>query len=302
MTLTNHASDGLYPELISLLRVATEHGPLQRNELIRICTVGEGTRVRGALNTWIQLGLFSVSEQDERVSVDPRFARKRKEKLDDLTDRLPTLCRHLIFDVRHALPLWPASGERTDVGIGPTADFVRELAWTLAQDIYTFPLDSTEEQAVILESQQQTLGKFIFMNRSRWSGLRFWARYTGFVAGDTGRIDPTTAIRSELPEIFQGATVMPASIFLRELSSRLPVLDSGRYRVEVENALNPAYWRRPPEGHLSTSLSLALRRLQLDQTIALTSPADAGESFTLSGRGFRTWHRFSQIEFQSSPS
>jgi len=243
MTLTNHASDGLYPELISLLRVPPSTDRYKEMELIRICTASDDARVRSALNTWIQLGLFS---EEDGVTVDTRFARRRKEKLDDLTDRLPALCRQLIFDVRHALPLWPASGERTDEGIGPTADFVRELAWTLAQDIYTFPLHSTEEQAVTLESQQETSGKFIFKNRSRWSGLRFWARYTGFSAGDTGCIDPTNAIRAELAEIFRGTTVIPASIFLRELSSRLPVLDFGRYRVEVENALNPSYWRARP--------------------------------------------------------
>lgn len=296
MTLTNHASDGLYPELIALVRTATEQGPLPRSELIRLCTATDDARVRATLTTWIQLGLFA--EQDDRVRVNPQFAKRRNEKLDDLTDRLPATCRQLILDVRHALPLWPASGERTDEGIGPTADFVRELAWTLAQDIYTFAFDSTEEQAVVLESQQEIPGRFIFKNRSRWSGVRFWARYTGFAGADTGCIDPTSAVRAELSQIFQGTTVLPASVFLRELSARLPVLDFGRYRVEVEDALNSSFWRRPPEGHLSTSLSLALRRLQWDRAIVLNSPADAGESFTLSGRNFRTWHRFSQVELQ----
>jgi hypothetical protein len=300
MTLTNHASDGLYPELIALCRTATEEGPLRKNELIRLCSAPEDARVRATLTTWIQLGLFS--EQDDRIRIDPHFAKRRNEKLQDLIERLPTVCRRLILDARHALPLWPASGERTDEGIGPTADFVRELAWTLAQDIYTFPFDSTEEQAVILESQQETAGRFIFKNRSRWSGVRFWARYTGFAAADTGCIDPTNAVRAEIPQIFQGTTVLPASVFLRELSSHLPVLDFGSYRVEVENALNASSWRRPPEGHLSTSLSFALRRLQWDRIIALNSPADAGESFTLSGRAFRPWHRFSQVELQGRSS
>ena len=301
MTITNHASDGLYPELISLFRAVAEHGPLRRDELIRICTTSiDNTRIRSTLTTWTDLGVFS--KQGEDIDLGPRFVRKRGETLEDRTEKLPAVLRGLLFDSRHALPLWPASGEITDEGTGPTADFVRELSWTLAQDIYSFPFDSTEDQAVSLESRQITPGKFIFKNKSRWSGVGFWARYTGFVAADRGCIDPTSAIRAELGAIFAGARVLSAGAFLRELSARLPVLDFGIYRNEVERALKPAVWRRPPEGQLSTSLSFALRRLQLDRVIELSLPADAGESLTLSGRNFRPWHRFSQVEFQGGPS
>src|SRR5262249_41551604 len=143
-------------------------------------------------------------------------------------------------------------------------------------------------------------GKFIFKNRARWSGVGFWARYTGFADADRGCIDPTSAIRAELGVIFQGARLLPASAFLRELSTRLPVLDSGSYRTQVESALNPQVWRRPPEGQLSTSLSFALRRLQHDRVLNLSLPADAGDALTLSGRNFRPWHRFSQVEFPGS--
>lgn len=302
MTITNHASDGLYPELITLFRAVAEHGPLRKDELIRICTANsDNTRIRATLTTWTDLGVFS--KQGDDIDLDPRFVRKRGETLEDRTEKLPAVLRELLFNSHHALPLWPASGEVTDEGTGRTGDFVRELSWTLAQDIYSFPFDSTEDQAVSLEARQIISSeRFIFKNKSRWSGVGFWARYTGFAAADRGCIDPTSAIRAELGALFQGARMLPAGAFLRELSARLPVLDFGIYRTEVERALKPEVWPRPPEGQLSTSLSFALRRLQLDRVIDLSLPADAGESLTLSGRNFRPWHRFSQVEFLGSPS
>jgi hypothetical protein len=297
MTITNYASDGHYPELITLFRVVADQSPIPRDELIRLCTVSDPKHLRATLATWLGLGLFV--EQEAEVTIDPRFRRKRNETLDELADRLPSMCRLLLLDVQHALPLWPANGAMSDDGIGASADFVREIAWTLAQDIYAFPFDASGEDAVALESEQITPGKFIFKNHTRWPGLCFWARYTGFASGDSRCIDPTDAIRAELPGIFQKLTELPASDFIRELSMRLPVLDFGRYRIDVESALNDSVWRRPPKGHLSTSLSLALRRLHLDRTIVLDAPADAGETFTLSGKNFRPLDSFSKIELRS---
>ena len=301
MTITNHPSDGLYPELITLFRATADHGSLRKEELIELCTVkGETARISAALSTWTELGLFS--RDGDNIALDVRFQRKRRGSIEDMTNALPSICRQLLLDLKHALPMWPASGERTDKGIGLSADFVRGLAWMLAQDIYTFPLNSTSDEAERLENHQVTPGKYIVLNDVRWHGLGFWARYTGFAAADRGYIDPTSAIRAELPTIFQGTQCLPAGAFLRELSSRIPVLDFGAYRTEVEGALNPAVWRRPPEGQLSTALSFALRRLQLDQTIGLNSAADAGESYALSARDFRPWHHFSEVEFHGISS
>jgi len=297
MTITNHASDGLYPELIVLFCATAEYGPLKRADLIRICTADHSERIEATLNTWHRLGLFIIND-DDTVKLGTGCKRTRGEGLQSFTERLPAFCRHLIFETRNARPLWPANGELSDTGIGESADLVRELAWTLAQDIYTFPVDSTEEQAVSLEGPQRTPGKFIFKNKARWSGVKFWARFTGFLAADSGCIDPTRAIRDELPDIFQGSSSLPAGVFLRALASRLPVLDFGVYRQEVEGALNASVWRRPPEAHLSTALSFALRRLTLDRLLVLDAPADAGEAFALSGRNFRTWQLFSRVAIQ----
>lgn len=299
MTVTNYASDGQYPLLIALFRAIANQGQMARDELIRVCsTVSDSKHARATLSTWIALGLF-VEQSDDRIAIEPSFAKKRGETIDELTARLPAISRRLLFDTSHALPMWRSDGKLSDEGIGASADFVRQLAWILAQDIYEITFDTSGDDAVALQNEQATSGKHVLLNPNRWSGLVFWARYTGFASGDKGCIDPTEAVRAELPEIFQGAKVMPAREFLLELSVRVPVVDFGRYRLEVENVLKDSAWRRPPKGQLSMSLSLALRRLQLDQTVVLDALADAGETFMLSGRNFRPWHTFSQIELRS---
>lgn len=300
MTLTNYASDGQYPILIALVRVLAANGPLPREDLVRLCTVGDDKHTKATLSTWIDLGLF-VADNENKVRFGGRFSKRRGEALEELTDRLSAHCRRTIFDQRYALPLWRPDGARRDEDIGASADFVRELAWTLSQDIYSISFDTAAETIEAMENRQVIPGKYVFINRTRWPGLCFWARYTGFASADGRTIDPTDAIRGVLPEIFATSKQLPAAEFLRQLHELLPVLDSGNYRIAVEAVLDDSVWQRPPADHLSMSLSFALRRLQLDQTIVLEAQADAGKIFFLSGRDFRVLDRFSRVEWQGTP-
>ena len=45
------------------------------------------------------------------------------------------------------------------------------------------------------------------------------------------------------------------------------------------------------------SLSLALRRLSLDNVIRLEGRADAGSSYSLTGRNYRTWLGFESVRW-----
>jgi len=297
MTLTNYTSDGQYPVLIALVRVLAAQGPLPRKDLIRICTVGDDKHAKATLSTWIELGLF-VEDNDESIRLGEGFSKRRGETLEDLTARIPAHCRRLIFDPRHALPLWRPDGKRTDGDVGASADFVRELAWALSQNIYSLTFDASADTVEALENRQVPSGKYVFLNKTRWPGLCFWARYTGFASADGHTIDPTDAIRDVLPEIFAAAKKLPAEKFVRQLNELLPVLDSGRHRVAVEAVLDDSVWQRPPADHLSMSLSFALRRLQLEQTIAFEAQADTGKILFLSGRDFRALDRFSHVEWR----
>ena len=307
MTIINYTSDGVYPELISLFRAVAYSKQIASDELINVCfppidKVSDEERkkkekeilgrLRGALSRWTQLGLFV--EESGKVKLQEQFSAKRKETTDMLTERLPSFCRQLILQVDHCTPLWGESGL--------TSDFARGTAWLLAQDIYQFSATWSDVEA--LQNSQGTGGNTLSQNDVRWNGLRFWARYLGFATGDSGafQIDPTVAVREELPSIFGSRKELHAKDFLLELGSRLPVLDFGSYRKEVESSLNEANWRKPADGHLSMSLSLALRRLDLDKTIHLAGKADTGSSYRLTGSNYRTWVGFETVAWKGGKS
>lgn len=295
MTIINYASDGLYPELIALFRVAAHQGTVDRKAIIDLCYPGtpvdstSQTRLRGALARWTDLGLFML--EAENLRINERFGkRKRGESLEELTTRLPVACRTLMLEAPNCLPLWGESP-------GIAADFVRGSAWLLAQDIYRLPTSWSDVEP--LQNAQISADTKITENDVRWNGLRFWMRYLGFANGDSGsfQVDPTIAVKAELPSIFGTRFDLPAQEFITALASRLPVLDYGQYRQAVEEVLNPAAWRPPANGHLSMSLSLALRRLALDNVIRLEGKADAGASYRLTGRGYRTWFGFESVRW-----
>ncbi len=294
MTIINYASDGLYPELIALFRSIAHVGTVDAKSAIDVCSpwpaqdAGNTVRLKGALARWTELGLFV--NDGGNLSIHERFNKKKRgESVNDLSARIPKACRTLMLEAHNCLPLWGDSP-------GTTADFVRGAAWVLAQDIYTLPTTWT---SIEQQQNEQTMAGKISENDVRWNGLRFWMRYLGFATGDGSNFqaDPTAAVRAELPELFGSRTELPAHDFVTGLATRLPVLDFGEYRRMVEDTLKPSKWRRPQNGHLSMSLSLAIRRLALDNIIRLEGKADAGASYRLTGRNYRTWLGFESVRW-----
>ncbi len=297
MTILNITNDGLYPELITIFRVVAHLGKADSNVVLESCypgTPGEHSntaRLSAVLSRWSDLGLFEVDNKS--VSINERFKKERRESLDDYTLRLPSICLALLFEEKNCHPLW----EDAQV---VAADFVRGVAWLFSQDIYGFPTAWGDVERI--QNSQTKAEKKIFTNDTRWNGLRPWMRYLGLATGDSGsfQIDPTLAIKSVLPLVFESRSEMPGKEFLHIIATKLPVLDSGRYHMEVINGLNHETWRKPSEGHLSMALSLALRRLALDNVIRLEGKADAGSSYRLTGKNYRTWGGFEYVRWVGS--
>lgn len=291
MTILNNTSDGLHPELIVLFRAIAYLGKVEADELMRICLpesvsdTAAPNRLRGALLRWTEMGLFI--EQGGYFRLADKVVKAKHESLDDFTNRLPSICRRLVLEEKNILPMW---GEST----ATASDFSKGVTWLLAQNIYGFPSTWDEVEKI---ANVQLVGEKILQNDTRWNNLRFWARYFGFATGDSGsfQLDPTSAIKDELPMIFSGRHELPALEFLHALGERLPVLDFGAVRKMLEEKLNPASWRKPADGHLSLSLSLAMQRLDLSSTIKLTGKADAKSSYRLTGRNYRTWRGFESV-------
>lgn len=298
MTILNLASDGLPSILITLVRLVAHSKNISREDLIKISAPQSGpenqtdyrSRVQATLSRWTKLGLFVEDGESARLSVE----QARGESVDQFADRLPTICRDIVLRREHCDPMWSADG--TEKSTGNTADFCRALAWWLAQDIYDLP--TSPEDIESLSAGQTKPGYFIFMNKSnRLPGFRAWAKFLGFAVGDDSSsfCDITGALRYEVAKVVKVGDSISASEFISLLAARLPVLDSGSYRLEVEAALKPEVWSKPPVGYVSTSLSFALRRLQKEGVIGLATLSDAGSRMTLTRQRGRAWESFTHV-------
>jgi hypothetical protein len=288
MTILNYPSDGLYPEVIALARVAAHEGPIDEQTLLRIVRVYErnSDRVSGGLSRWSKLGLFD--RDGERVELSKAFSRKRGQSLDEWTSQLSDVFRMLALKESNCLPLWG-----TEQGL--SADFVKGIAWLLAQDVFQLP--RAWKGGIEALEDAQIKGEKIIQNDTRLNGLRFWARYCGFATGGSRSffMDPTAAVRAAIGCMYNDAKTLDAKSFLTELAANLPVVDGGKYRNEVEAQLERSAWRAPPAKHLSMSLSFALRRLEAEKRILLEAKADAAEAYFLSGSDYRTISRFTHV-------
>lgn len=283
MTILNTASDGFFNVLIVLHRTVVRDGPLDRDQLLGRCKTdpdADDQRLRQTLLRWTQLGLFQ--EHDNKITLAPG---------DRYPERLPARCRELLFREDNNQSFWDSEGTRA-------ADFTRALSFVLAQDIYMADFETFGSIQALEQLQVPEQGRRVFQNNVRWNGLRFWGDYLGFFWIDHRRWpDPTAAVREELPVVFGNGQEHPAAEFVRQLAERLPVLDGGRWRVEVEQALDPAAWHRPAQDNLlSTSLSRALWRLaQPGGPIRLEARSDAIEGRILQGVGGRHWRTFTHV-------
>jgi len=227
MTILNQQSDGLPPVLISLvLAVASEKEGL-RDKLIDMCSppadtakdkevdASSSARVRATLNRWISFGLFE--ETDGKIKL--KFAPLHAESTESFVIRLSGICCELLLKSELALPLWPSEGVISEDNIGRSADFCRGLAWCLAQDIYALPSNYSEIEDIV--RTQIEAGRFIFLNDTRWSGMRTWARYLGFATGPDSDLlfDPTIAVRAQLKVVIKKNESLGAVEFVSRLAA-----------------------------------------------------------------------------------
>jgi hypothetical protein len=285
MSILNRPSDGLFNVLIVIYKVLALYGPLSKEEVKSLVAPGDisDSQVNNTMNRWTQLGLFC--NEGSAVSIEAVCAPQEGEGLDEAVRRLPATLRSLVFRKENNSNFWDS--ERS-----ASADFSRGISWLLAQDVYSLATDNHPTIQDVEKVQLADPSQRVLQNDTRWHGLCHWATYLGFAwNAATAVIDPTVAVRESLPQVFPGGRTLIATSFLESLAHVLPVLDFGAYRQEVENALNPRNWRRPPKFFLSTSLSRALKRLELSGDLTLEHRADAGESYRLMRQQSTEWGR-----------
>lgn len=161
-------------------------------------------------------------------------------------------------------------------------DVPETLAWLLAQSALR-PLRLKGDHAVLLDKQfpPGKRGQLNFTSDQTFQNLVYWAEYLGFAEiQDVGYEmvipDPTRAIKSELVLLFGGDNEISVSTLLERLSARMPILELGKTRLELEQRMLPEYGRETPT-FLSTGTSLALRRLELLGVLSVGMNSDYPE-------------------------
>ena len=288
MTLLNGTSDGFCNVLIIIARTLAHKMKVGINaeKLIEFCTVpGESHgALQNTFNKWTNLNFFKELENGNIIfnasnKID-EILRNDPQKIDLL---LPTMIRTTVFSTVHNKNFF----ENSSNGV---ADFVRALAWSLAQDIYKIKVSSSEIDRLAGQQISDPNLK-IFLNSSRQGPFLDWARYLGFLS-DIGKpiIDPTEALLQDFKIHFKVGEEFQAKQFVERLSNICPVVDSGEYRKKIEDKLKATVWKKIDiENKLSSSLSLAIKRLEHMKVLELTDLSDALTSVQLTKGKEENW-------------
>ena len=279
MSILNRPSDGLFNMAIVLHRAILHEGAMPREKLLALVAppaVNESQQMaRSTLNTWVELGLFAVSD-DDVVQLAPDLSWPRRK--EDAEAALSSIIRRLVLAPQNNERFWEADDNHS-------ADFSRAVSWMLAQDVSAtrFTSHGSTQWVAIEQLRNQDLA--VFTNDTRWVGFKSWVHYLGFgLNADVFLIDPTIAVREQLASVFGASNELPVIEFLARLAQELPVVDGGQYRREVESQLKPTHWKQPAPSEVSTSLSRALLRLHFGNSIRLDDRSDAPARVSLLGQ------------------
>ena len=289
MSILNRPSDGLPSVLLIIYRTLSHSGPRKREDLMQLVapeSLGSGgTQARQTLNKWLDFKLFV--EVDGKITIPSEHL--SAEKSDFALRR--SLARH----VRNIV-LAPENNSDLLTNRTKSADFCYALCWALAQDVYR--LAGGPHRGIEQVESRQLGGAKAFSNSTRWDGFKDWVAFLGFGwNGINGHltIDPGIALEDECGKIFNGVREFPISPFIELLSERLPVLDSGKYRKQVEKGIREGTCRKISQHQISPSLSRGLLRLVRAGKIQMRSRSDSKDNRDLLGRDFRTIRSVSHI-------
>ena len=293
MSILNRPSQGQPSILVALAHTiwASDSKSLTLDQLLsRVApsSLTDQKQARGALSSWLKLGLFSQTKNGEIsfASTLPALAHLKPHTLLWLR----AVARHVALRPKNNDPFWPAKHTSTnedDSADGSASDLTRGAAWLLAQNLDVRL--TTYRQAESLAGKQLGNAQLVLQNDTRWKPLVDWMLFLGLgLKGpdETPRvneenpsvliIDPTEAISDLLPEIFSDDSELPQGDFLHGLGKLLPVLDGGAYRQEIEKRMT-AQWSCPAKGRLSPALSRALLRMESVRKLKLLEKSDAGQ-------------------------
>lgn len=302
MSLLNTANEGFPSNLVIMFGWLFQSGPMPKDDLLAECDPGvyAGSAQQDSrktnldtLNHWTRNGLFM--EEKGQVSINWEVCKstiKRKDDVGRVLSLLPRIARAVVFAKENNKNFFKNEGT-------VDGDFTRAVSWLLAQDVYRVSGFSAKQIQDLEGAQMSSLEEQepLIRNDVRFNGLRYWTKYLGFTSIiEKGKflIDPTMVVRDVLGELLPPKGLR-SDEFLSRLAEAIPVIDGGEYRRKVEAKLDVGSWVRPADGYLSTSLSLALKRLDLSEEIKLVSGSDA-KSMNLLGIDRKSVGQFTHIK------
>ncbi len=227
------------------------------------------TILDASLTTCEEIGL--VQSLDGKLGLHPNLPEEVRNPGD--AAGFQAAIRHLVLGQGVNDDLWASSeGMR---------DFTRAICWYLALDVERAPgqYDDAEDLLGANRVQSTTLADDdrVFVNSQRWPQFERWAPFLGLASLGARRgkrwvqPDPTVAVRDAIRALAVQRREWPIRAALTALAAELPVLDTGRYRVAVEERMTTN--ERGPD-MIAPSLALALTRLRLERIIALPARPD----------------------------
>lgn len=231
---------------------------------------GDGSKgFDDTLTACLTIGLFDRDGDMIRLHFElPDHARDRRQR----DHHFRAMVRDLVLREALNYGLWDSSEEARDL--------TRALAWYLAQNPLRPPAPWNEPNGVdVAQERQFGAGERVFSNDTRWGAFDRWATFLGFghhLPRDAKTVlipDPTEVIRHVLPTVLTEQRVEISKV-IEELGHRIPVLDGGTYRRQVEERMRPEAVQSGGE-LLSPSLAHALLRLRDERFIVLEDLADA---------------------------
>jgi hypothetical protein len=171
-------------------------------------------------------------------------------------------------------------------------DLAKLIAWYLTQDPLNPPYD--EKSVIAALRRYPTLDALFGPKNQSYGQFEDWVVYLGFAWAHVSPSpekkrsitpDPTAYLRRVVGRVFEtaGTSRLPASEFLNHCSLICPVLEGGRFRLEVE-ALGDI---KVEADHLSPATSQAWLRLEEEGVLSLISQSDSGGFVVLSDGGAR---------------
>ncbi|EHG8284438.1 hypothetical protein J5259_004616 [Klebsiella oxytoca] len=279
--INNDRGGSQYAVLVAFYQVLKDSlkSTLPREKLMALCapeTLQTGlapsarSKASKELTAWLDLGLLSEEKVGEttQISLNASYFCNKKIPLRQ--------------SVRRCL-LSPENNRDLSLRDERAVDLTLLSAMMLALDVY----NNAEINSSNLETLVNQFLPDFRINGNEVAivpGYLSWLGYAQQISRDSYTIDPTDAIREELPFLMRVGESLSIGEVLQRLSQALPVLDGGIYRQQVEERISRYGWQSLGGDRLSTSLSRALVRLQFSGIINMKAESDASGAMQITGR------------------